>query len=70
MVIGGGAIGLEMASYFNAAGSKVTVVELEAEIGGQIDTELARSSSATWKQGIAFRLQARATAVGRGQCRW
>ncbi len=67
VVIGGGAIGLEMASYFNAAGSKVTVVELQAQIGGAIDAELAGILQRNLeKQGVAFRLQAQVTAVRAG----
>ena len=41
VVIGGGVIGLEMASYFNSAGS-VTVIEMLDQIGGPIDRDIAK----------------------------
>ncbi len=40
-VIGGGVIGLEMASYFKSAGSEVTVIEMLDAIGGPIDADIA-----------------------------
>ena len=39
VVLGAGAIGLEMASYFNSAGSEVTVAEMLDRIGGQLDKD-------------------------------
>ena len=42
VVIGGGVIGLEMASYFNTAGSKVTVVEMLNKIAGPTDAEISK----------------------------
>lgn len=41
IVMGAGAIGLEMASYFNSAGSDVTVVEMLDRIGGRLDRDIA-----------------------------
>ncbi len=41
VVIGGGVIGLEMASYYRAAGSRVTVVEMLDHIGGPQEPEIA-----------------------------
>lgn len=41
VVIGGGVVGLEMASYFNSAGSKVTVIEMLDHIAGQTDGDIA-----------------------------
>ncbi len=41
VVIGGGVIGLEMASYYRAAGSKVTVVEMLDYIGGPQEPEIS-----------------------------
>ena len=67
VVIGGGAIGLEMASYFNAAGSRVTVVELQEQIGGEIDADLAQILLHNLrKQGIEFHLATKVTAVREG----
>ena len=39
VVVGGGVTGLEMAAYFNIAGSNVTVVEMMDFIGGPIERE-------------------------------
>jgi dihydrolipoamide dehydrogenase len=41
VIIGGGVIGLEMASYFNSAGSKVTVIEMLDHIAGYTDREIS-----------------------------
>lgn len=41
VVMGAGAIGLEMASYFNSAGANVTVVEMLDRIGGRLDRDIA-----------------------------
>ncbi len=41
VVMGAGAVGLEMASYFNSAGSDVTVVEMLDRVGGRIDRDIA-----------------------------
>ena len=41
VVIGGGVIGLEMASYYNSTGSNVTVVEMLDHIGGSNDLEIS-----------------------------
>ena len=41
VVMGAGAIGLEMASYFSSAGSDVTVVEMLERIGGRLDRDIA-----------------------------
>ena len=40
-VIGGGVIGLEMASYFSSVGSKVTVVEMLNKIAGPTEAEIS-----------------------------
>jgi dihydrolipoamide dehydrogenase len=41
VVIGGGVIGLEMASYFSSVGSKVTVVEMLNKIAGPTENEIS-----------------------------
>ena len=41
VVMGAGAIGLEMASYFSSAGAEVTVVEMLDRIGGRLDRDIA-----------------------------
>lgn len=57
-VIGGGIIGLEMASVWSRLGAKVTVVEYLGQIGGPgMDTEIAKSAQKILKkQGIEFKL--------------
>jgi len=64
-IIGGGAIGLEFAFYFNSLGAKVTVVEALPHIlpleDEQISDELATSLR---RQGIDIHPNARVTAIG------
>ncbi|KAK5995793.1 Dihydrolipoamide dehydrogenase [Cladobotryum mycophilum] len=58
IVIGGGIIGLEMASVWSRLGSKVTVVEFLGQIGGPgMDTEIAKQTQKLLKkQGIDFKV--------------
>jgi len=63
-VIGGGVIGLEMASYYHCAGSKVTVIEMLDKIGGTIDDEISAVLLGSYKnRGIEFILGARVTGI-------
>ncbi|KAH7157223.1 dihydrolipoyl dehydrogenase precursor [Dactylonectria macrodidyma] len=57
-VIGGGIIGLEMASVWSRLGTKVTVVEFLGQIGGPgMDTEIAKATQKLLKkQGLEFKL--------------
>ena len=65
VVVGGGIIGLEMASYFNSVGSKVTVIEMLGQIAGQADRELADIMlKVLEKSGITFHLGSQVTAFG------
>ena len=65
VVIGGGVVGLEMASYFNSVGSKVTVIEMLEKIGGPIDGEIADILYKNYaKKGIDFKLGAKVTGFG------
>ena len=58
VVVGGGVIGLEFASFFNTVGTKVTVIEMLPTIGGAIDGEMAkRLQQAMKKQGVEFCMQ-------------
>ena len=60
VVVGGGVIGMEFASFFNSLGTKVTVVEMADEILGGMDGELAALLRAEYaKRGIAFHLRAK-----------
>ncbi len=55
VVIGGGVIGLEFASFFNTVGAEVTVIEMLPKIGGAIDGEMAkRLMQDMKKQGVNF----------------
>ena len=66
VVIGGGVVGLEMASYFNSVGAKVTVIEMLDKIGGYIDGEIADILYKNYvKKGIEFKLGAKVTAFGK-----
>ena len=65
VVVGGGVIGLEFATFFAEVGSSVTVIELLASIGGPIDAEIALILQRELeKKGIVFKLQAKVTAIG------
>uniref|UniRef100_A0A7C5V566 Dihydrolipoyl dehydrogenase n=1 Tax=Caldicellulosiruptor owensensis TaxID=55205 RepID=A0A7C5V566_9FIRM len=64
VVIGGGIVGLEMASYFNSAGSKVTVIEMLDHIGGSMDREISNILLETYKKkGVEFELSAKVTKI-------
>ena len=64
-VIGGGVIGLEMASYFNSIGSEVTVIEMLDHIGGPTDSDIAKILKKNYeKRGVKFLLGAKVTSVG------
>ncbi len=68
IVLGGGVIGLEMASYFNSVGSEVTVVEMMDRIGGPTDKELSECLKGLYeKKGVKFLLQTKAVAVDGGK---
>ena len=64
IIVGGGVIGMEFASFFNSMGTKVTVVEMMDEILGNMDRELSALLRAEYaKRGITFHLGARVTGV-------
>ncbi len=68
VVIGGGVIGLEMASYFNSVGSKVTVVEMLNKIAGPTDKDISAILQKNYeKKGIVFNLGCKVTAVEPGK---
>lgn len=63
-IIGGGVIGMEFASVFNAFGCEVHVLEYCPEILPGIDREVAkRLRSVLSRRGVKFHLQARVTGV-------
>eukprot|EP00927_Polykrikos_kofoidii_P065197 TRINITY_DN60985_c0_g1_i1.p1 TRINITY_DN60985_c0_g1~~TRINITY_DN60985_c0_g1_i1.p1 ORF type:complete len:494 (+),score=97.76 TRINITY_DN60985_c0_g1_i1:71-1552(+) len=65
IVIGGGAIGLELGSVWSRLGSKVTVVEFLNSIGGSgMDDEVARSMlTILSKQGMDFQLSTKVIGI-------
>lgn len=70
-VIGGGIIGLEMASYFCSIGAQVTVIEMLDHIAGENDRDLVKLLQADFeKRGIAFELSAKVTAIDKDSVRY
>ncbi|MBQ1947544.1 MAG: dihydrolipoyl dehydrogenase [Clostridia bacterium] len=64
VIIGGGVIGMEMASYFNSIGSEVTVIEMLDHIGGPTDIDIAKILQKNYeKKGVKFLLGAAAKEV-------
>lgn len=68
VVIGGGVIGMEFASFFNSMGVKVSVVEMMPEILGAMDKETSKMLRAIYaKKGIEFHLETKVTEVNATQ---
>ncbi len=64
VVIGGGVIGMEFASFYNSLGSKVTVIEMLTEILGNNDFEISAMLREMYaKKGIEFNLNAKVVKV-------
>ena len=64
VVIGGGVIGMEFASFFNSIGTKVTVVEMLPKILGPMDDEISAMLQAQYtKKGVEFHLSCKVTAI-------
>jgi dihydrolipoamide dehydrogenase len=64
VVIGGGVIGMEFASFFNSLGSKVTIVEMLDEILTGMDREMSVMMRQMYaKKGITFHLSAKVVEV-------
>ncbi|NLZ18891.1 MAG: dihydrolipoyl dehydrogenase [Bacteroidales bacterium] len=64
VVIGGGVIGMEFASFFNSIGTKVTVVEMLPKILGPMDAEISAMLQAQYeKKGVTFHLSCKVVAV-------
>lgn len=65
VVVGAGAIGLELGSVWSRLGSQVTVVEMMTSIGGPAyDADVTKVAQAAFeKQGIKFELGAKVTGV-------
>ncbi len=64
VIIGGGVIGLEMASYFNSVGSKVTVIEMLPSIAGPTDKEISSILLKNYiDKGVEFKLNSKVVEV-------
>lgn len=64
VIIGGGVIGMEFASFFNSIGSKVTVIEMMPKILGPMDSEISELLQKQYaKKGVEFRLGCKVTGV-------
>lgn len=67
VIIGGGVIGMEFASFFNSMGTEVHVVEMLDKILGPMDKELSDLLQAEYaKRGVKFYLGHKVTAVNGG----
>lgn len=64
VVIGGGVIGMEFASFYNSLGTKVTVVEMLPEIVAGMDLEVSTMLRQIYaKKGIEFNLNSKVVQV-------
>ena len=64
VIIGGGVIGMEFASFFNNLGTEVTIVEMLPEILGGLDGEISAMLRDIYaKKGIKFNLSCKVTAI-------
>ena len=64
VIIGGGVIGMEFASFFNSLGTEVTVVEMLPEILGGMDAEISKMLRELYaKKGITFNLSCKVTEI-------
>ncbi len=67
VIIGGGVIGIEFASLFNALGKKVTVIEMLPKILGNVDDDITqRTHTLLKKQGIDIFTSAKVTKIEKG----
>ena len=64
IIIGGGVIGMEFASFFNSLGTEVTVVEMLPEILSGTDAEISKMLRELYvKKGIRFHLSCTVTEI-------
>ena len=65
-IIGGGIIGLEMASVYSRLGSEVTIIEFQPAIGATMDEEVAKTTQKFLsKQGLKFKTSTKVLAASR-----
>ena len=66
VIIGGGAIGCEYGSIYNALGSQVTIVDVASQLLPFLDRELSRRAAETYRRaGVRLILEARVESVER-----
>ena len=66
VIIGGGAIGCEFGSIYNALGSQVTIVDVASQLLPFLDCELSRRAAETYRRaGVRLILEARVQSVER-----
>lgn len=71
VIIGGGVIGMEFASFFNSLGTKVTVIEMLPEILTGMDTEMSAMLREMYaKKGIEFNLSSKVVAINGNEVRY
>ena len=64
VIIGGGVIGMEFASFFNSLGTEVTIVEMLPEILGGLDAEISKMLREIYaKKGVKFNLSCKVTEI-------
>jgi len=64
VIIGGGVIGMEFATFYNCLGTKVTVIEMLPEILGGLDFEISAMMRDIFsKKGIDFNLNAKVVKI-------
>jgi len=64
VIIGGGVVGMEFASFFNSLGTNVTVIEMLPEILSGFDGEISRMLREIYaKKGINFSLSCKVTEI-------
>lgn len=64
VIVGGGVIGMEFASFFLSMGAEVTVIEMMDEILGGMDKELSAMLRADYaKRGVKFLMSTKVTSV-------
>ena len=67
VIIGGGVIGMEFASFFSSLGTEVHVVEMTGKILGPMDRELSEMLQAEYaKRGVKFYLESKVISVDNG----
>ncbi|MDR2936387.1 MAG: dihydrolipoyl dehydrogenase [Rikenellaceae bacterium] len=68
VVVGGGVIGMEFASFFNSLGTEVTVIEMLPEILAGMDAEQSAMLREIYaRRGVTFHLQAKVVEVKGGE---